>query len=170
MPLTSSNNFLSFPKRRSSSLRQHYLPPSTLVWNWIADPLVLSGRDVIWDSGNHMLRWRRQLLQDTKGSEMTLDFQSPSLWEWKSSQQISRQHKKEELWRTTNRNTQGFFARHATLKRLDSLRCQEVIVDPWAIWSGCRLRFAIIICHRRHHWLSLLLFIIIRGWEVCVKG
>lgn len=56
-----------------SFLRQHCLPLSALVWNWIADPLALSGRDVIWDSGNRMFWCRRQLLQDTDGSEMMLD-------------------------------------------------------------------------------------------------
>lgn len=47
-------------------------PLSALVWNWIADPLALSGRDVIWDSGDHMLWCWRQLLQDTEGSHRSL--------------------------------------------------------------------------------------------------
>lgn len=72
-PPATSNNGLSLSKHRSSFLRQCCLPLSVLVWNWIADPLALSGSDVIWDSGNRMLWCWRQLLQDTKGSQMTLD-------------------------------------------------------------------------------------------------
>lgn len=106
-PPATSNNCLSLLKHRSSFLCQRCLPLSALVWNWIADPLALSGRDVIWDSGNRMLWCWRQLLQDTKGSQMTLDSSSSSLPDWKCSQQISWQHKGEHPW-TTNRNTQGF--------------------------------------------------------------
>lgn len=67
-------------------LRQQCHPLSALVWNWIAEPLVLSGRDVIWDSGNRMLWCQRQLLQDTEGSQTTLDSRSSSLQDCKCSQ------------------------------------------------------------------------------------